>query len=172
MRQLKLKTCTIAAVAFLLSACSSHYIAPTPVQSSQPTWSDVPQVQIAANVDGATEYRIARSAKTEYGTPYKLENWLERTAVKFCAHQSKHYRLLSERKAFHNAEHNARVELIFCCTEDPSLSSVQPNPKIIKKNERLAQNRYRLLTQLKQLYDDGVISKDEYEREKAKYLGQ
>lgn len=163
------KTLTLS-LALLLVGCST-YRAPHPVETEAPCWPDVPVVVHGQNTDGLIEYRTCRDARTKGGTPMKLEYWLERVAQKFCARQGAHYKLLRERSAFADFDDEARVELVFVCTQNESEASIVTRAGA-KKSQKMKKDRYTLLKQAQELYNMGALTKEELMVEKKKILGQ
>ena len=156
-------------VATLITGCSSTYIAPTPVSSSDVCWKDVPVIVHSQNSEGLIEYRTCRNARTRNGTPMKLELWLERVAETFCAKQGGHYKRISERSAFPDSNGTARVELVFVCTKNIT-EATQLNAKVLKKERKLQQQRYQLLKEAQELYANGALTKEEFLEEKARIM--
>ena len=157
-------------LALALVGCST-YRAPHPADSEPPCWPDVAVVVHGQNPDGLIEYRTCRDARTRAGTPMKLEYWLERVAQKFCARQGGHYKLLRERSGFADFDDTARVELIFVCTDNEAEASIVTRAGA-KKSQKMKRERYTLLKQAKELYEVGALTKEEFEAEKRRILGQ
>lgn len=167
------KIFTALLATMVLSGCaSSKFTAPVPVTTSQACWPEVPVKVIADKPEGLTEYRTCQRAKSQAGTPYKIEARLERVATKFCAHEGRHYKLLQERLAFQNFSENARVELVFCCVDDPDKATVAGKASNNKRQIQNEKNKYELLLQVQKLYEAGALSKEEFEAEKKKVLGK
>lgn len=165
-----MKKIVALSLAALLTGCST-YKAPHPVDTGGPCWPDVPVVVHGQNPDGLIEYRTCRDARSKAGTPMKLEYWLERVAQKFCARQGGHYKLLRERSAFADFDDEARVELVFVCTQNESEASIVTRAGA-KKNQKMKKDRYALLKQAQELYNMGALTKEEFLAEKKRILGQ
>lgn len=157
-------------LASLLVGCST-YRAPHPVDTEPPCWPDVPVVVHGQNSEGLIEYRTCRDARTKGGTPMKLEYWLERVAQKFCARQGGHYKLLRERSAFADFDDEARVEIVFICTQIESEATIVTRAGA-QKSQKMKKNRYELLKQAQELYKMGALSKEEFLAEKKRILGE
>ena len=165
-------SCVLAVSAAVALAGCSTYTAPVPVESSQACWADVPVKVISKNEDGLTEYRTCLNAKSNAGSPYKLEAKLERIASKYCSQQGGHYKLLQQRLAFPNFSDSARVELVFCCTQNPEEATIAGKVRNNKRQIKNEKNKYELLLQVQKLYESGALTKEEFEAEKKKVLGK
>lgn len=162
------KTLLTIALTLSITGCST-YLAPTPVDSSDVCWKDVPVKVHSQNDTNLIEYRTCKDAKTKGGNPEKIEAWLERVAQKFCARQGAHYKLLQERRGYPNFDHTARVELIFACTRDISDATIVSRNGL-KQNAKMQKQQYELLLQLQQLHQAGALTDEEFQKEKKRIL--
>ena len=163
------KTLLAIALTVSMAGCST-YLAPTPVDSSEACWKEVPVTVHSKNDTNLIEYRTCKDAKTKGGNPGKIEVWLERVAQKICARQGAHYKLLQERRGYPNFEHTARVELIFVCTRDANDATIVSR-KGLETNAKRQKQQYELLLQLQQLHQGGALTDEEFQREKKRVLG-
>lgn len=136
---LKLLFIPLCAVLALGTVGCATYQSPAPETVAEACWNDLQYAEVNPNTEGLPVYRACLSSKTEYGTPVKVQKKLERKAVKFCAQNGGHYRLLSVgskpavRQSQDVNERAARVELAFVCTKDASQATIV-NPRVVKAN--------------------------------------
>ena len=113
---------------------------------------------------GAQQYRLFQQGATGFVPRNQLKDECEQRASKFCGDQKKVLKVLQETMsppAIGRPGNFPRVELVFICTaeEEDAASSYQDET-------------YIKLSNLKKLLDNGTITKDEFESQKANILKQ
>lgn len=118
-------------------------------------------VDIGQDNSGAERYRVFAQGATGFVPQSATRSNAEERANKFCEQKDKKAKILQERKSSgaHVLGNFPRSELIFVCVNTPAEGSV-------------GDVRYNKLSNLKKLLDDGVLTKSEFESEKAKILGE
>lgn len=121
-------------------------------------------VTISGGTPGSEEFRVFHRAATGFVSVQSVRASAEQRATEFCDRRGKAMKPLRETtsKPPHILGNFPRIELIFGCVDKPT-SVVTPagnDPK------------YTKLVNLKKLLDTGVLSQEEFEREKAKILSQ
>ncbi len=176
---MKIATVAIAVSAVLLTGCST-YMAPTLVDSSLECWSELPQVEVAKNTEGLPEYRTCMASKSQPTKAFKVESKLKRIGAKYCLNQGKYFQPLRMRAAEGNFGEDvpaserigARVELIFTCSDTANGQSAL-DKKVDRINKKLTVQKvqeYDSLLQLLKLKEAGVLTEEEFQKEKAKLL--
>ena len=118
-------------------------------------------VDIGQDNSGAERYRVFAQGATGFVPQSATRSNAEERANKFCEQKDQKAKILQERKSSgaHVLGNFPRSELIFVCVNTPAEGSV-------------GDVRYNKLSNLKKLLDDGVLTKSEFESEKAKILGE
>jgi hypothetical protein len=119
---------------------------------------------VAEDKSGAERYRVFEQGATGFVSVQSVRETAEERANQFCEKQGKWAKTLTEHTSTppHILGNFPRVELVFVCA-DKALSTAPSN---------FEDQRYIKLTNLKKLLDSGVITKEEFEREKAKILAE
>ena len=120
-------------------------------------------VTISSN-PGIEEYQVFNQGATGFVSIQSVRNSAEQRVTEFCERQGKAMKPLRETtsKPPHVLGNYPRIEIIFGCVAKPATTAAPSgnDPK------------YTKLVNLKKLLDDGVLSQQEFEREKAKILSQ
>lgn len=106
-------------------------------------------------------YRVYQQAATGFVSIESVRETAERRAIEFCERQGKTMRVVSENVSNppYILGNFPRIEIVFACVDKP------------KAEQPVFQDvQYERLINLKKLLDAGVITKDEFEREKSKIL--
>lgn len=112
---------------------------------------------------GVEEYRVFQEGSTGFVSIQSVRSDAEQRATAFCDGTGKTMLSLRETTATppYILGNFPRVEIIFGCVDKPLAGSpADDNPK------------YKKLVELKKLLDTGVLTQQEFEREKAKILNQ
>ena len=106
-------------------------------------------------------YRIYEQGATGFVPMASVRETAEKRAEEFCARQGKGILVLGEQMSHppYILGNFPRIEIVFACVDKPSTA------RPLFRDEQ-----YTKLTNLKRLLDDGVITKDEFERQKSKIL--
>lgn len=152
---------------FTLTACSST----TDIQIAEQTKSkfdealiyDGKEVIIHGNPDKLKEYRVYHRAASGFVPVAALRRNAQNRAALHCSKQNKINQTVKERVSvppyvFGNFP---RIEIIFVCINKPAAQNHSLNSEDIKYNK---------LVNLKKLLDDGILTQQEFEQEKAKIL--
>ncbi|MDO1509337.1 MULTISPECIES: SHOCT domain-containing protein [unclassified Neisseria] len=109
------------------------------------------------------EYRIFHQGASGFTPPTAIRNSAEKRAKAFCSQQNKEMKAIKERTSVppHVLGNWPRIEIIFICVESnhANVDSYSDDKK------------YDQLVKLKKLLDQGVLSEQEFNKEKAKILG-
>jgi len=120
-------------------------------------------VTISSN-PGIEEFRVFHQGATGFVSVETVRESAEKRATDFCDRTGKGMKPLRETisKPPHILGNFPRVELIFGCIDKvlPVTSSTADDMK------------YRKIANLKSLFDSGALTKEEFEREKARILSQ
>jgi hypothetical protein len=148
----------------LLSACATS----SPIQSykgSESAFSEEP-ILIKHDMPDDQLYRIYHRASTGFTPIQPLREAAERRAIQFCQGRGKSMLTLGERisEPPYILGNWPRIEIVFACTEK--------SVPIQGKSNDFRDEKYLRLLNLKKLLDDGVITQDEFQREKQKILGE
>ena len=163
--ELQKRSMFIFAGIVLLAGCS----ATPPVQKvadSQSQFDDAvykgETVEIEEDNSGAERYRVFSQGATGFVPQSAVRSNAEDRAIKFCERQDKKAKILQERKStFVPLPGNfPRSELVFVCADVPL------------RNPSFDDVQYIKLKNLKKLLDEGVLTKQEFESQKAKVLGE
>lgn len=110
-------------------------------------------------------YRIYHQASTGFSGTGGIRRTATQRATRFCQD-------LGKKQMFTVSEHTAappyilgnfpRIEIIFVCVDDT----------VAQGSAKVATDKYDSLVTVKELYDSGALSKDEFETEKKKILAQ
>jgi hypothetical protein len=119
---------------------------------------------LSQNSEGSEEFRVFHQGASGMVPLGAIRSSAEKRATDFCGQRGQEMKLLREThsKPPHILGNFPRVELVFICTDRSSLA-VQPTADDTK---------YTKLLNLKKLLDSGVLSQEEFEREKTKILSQ
>jgi putative oligomerization/nucleic acid binding protein len=111
---------------------------------------------------GAERYRVFEHGATGFVSLQSVRETAEQRANQFCDKQGKWAKTLIEHTSTppHILGNFPRVELIFVCADKAATAG----------SSTFEDQRYIKLMNLKKLLDSGVITKEEFEREKAKIL--
>ena len=154
-------------VSIVLSGCAN-------TSSIQPANSGVSQfegaayrgesVTIGTGLPGSEEFRVFHQGATGFVSVQTVREDAEKRATQFCERKEKAMKPLRETTSQppHIFGNFPRIEIIFGCIEKPASVGV------ITSNDP----KYTMLVNLKKLLDSGVLSHQEFEREKAKVLSQ
>jgi len=145
----------------ILQACSSA----SPIIEASKSKSgfenamfDGNSILVSDNEDGLTEYRIFQHGNSGFTTLNEVREMAEKRANRYCEQRALGYRVVKEQTSVppHILGNFPRVELIFVC-EEASKS----------KAKNIAET-YEQLERLGRLLKEGLITKEEFENEKAK----
>ena len=155
-----------ATISFLAGCADTSPIRPAASSNSQFD-SAVYQgesVTISSSTPGSEEFRVFHQGATGFVSVQSVRASAEQRATEFCDRQGKVMKPLRETasKPPHILGNFPRIEIIFGCVDKPAavVAPAGDDPK------------YTKLVNLKKLLDSGVLSQQEFEREKAKLLSQ
>jgi len=116
---------------------------------------------LAEDATGSEQYRVFHQGATGFVPLSMVREEVEEQAKDFCEKTGKTIKILQEIKSVppHILGNWPRAELLFVCITKPSVPSFEVF-------------FYIKLTNLKKLLDDGTITKEEFEQQKAKILNQ
>ena len=119
---------------------------------------------VSEDTSGGEQYRVFHQGATGFVSVQSIRVSAEKRATEFCERKNKVVKTLSERtsKPPHILGNYPRIEIIFTCVDKPILTA----PTVYEDS------RFIKLNNLKKLLDDGVITKQEFDTEKAKVLSQ
>jgi|ERR1051326_2712087 hypothetical protein len=114
------------------------------------------------NISASQLYRVYEQGATGYVPISAVRETAEKRAEDYCARQEKRVTVVGEQMSHppYILGNFPRMEIIFACVDKPS--SIRPAGQ---------DEQYTKLTNLKKLLDDGVITREEFEQQKAKILG-
>jgi hypothetical protein len=119
-------------------------------------------VTISKSTPGTEEFRVFHQGATGFVSVQSVREDAEQRATQFCARNERAMKALRETtsKPPHILGNFPRIEIIFACVEKQPLvaSPTGEDPK------------YSKLVNLKKLLDTGILTQQEFEREKAKTL--
>jgi hypothetical protein len=119
---------------------------------------------LSQNSTGSEEFRVFHQGASGFVPLTAVRSSAEQRAIDFCGQRGQEIKLLREThsKPPHILGNFPRVELVFICADKLSLAArpAADDPK------------YTKLVNLKKLLDSGVLSQEEFEREKTKILSQ
>jgi Short C-terminal domain len=153
--------------AAILCGCSST---PSiqPVQSSRSEFEGAAysgeEAIISSGTPGAEQYRVFNQAASGFISIASIRRDAENRAVAFCDRKGKGMNPLRETTAKPPfiLGNFPRIEIIFECNEKPGTTGTTATDD----------PRYAKLISLKKLLDSGVITQEEFDKEKAKILSQ
>ncbi|NQW93790.1 MAG: SHOCT domain-containing protein [Polaromonas sp.] len=121
-------------------------------------------VTISNSTPGTEEFRVFHQGATGFVSVQNVREDAEQRATQFCERKEKAMKSLRETTSQppHILGNFPRIEIIFSCIEKAASVAARTgdDPK------------YTRLVNLKKLLDTGVLSEQEFEREKAKILSQ
>ena len=122
---------------------------------------------IRDDIPDSKSFRIFHQGATGFVSLQTIRESAESRAKDYCENKGLRYELLRERVSVgaHIAGNFPRAELVFTCLPREILNS---SPEIPAKS----MNRYDELRELKSLLDEGIITQDEYEKEKGEILSK
>jgi len=156
-----------AALTYCLAGCSVT----SPVQPASSSKSAFDgavftgqTVTVSAGTPGSVAYRVFNQAGSGFVSIQSVRDDAEQRAKDFCDRKGKAFESLTETTAVppYVLGNFPRVEIVFDCVEHPA--SFAPSS--------VDDPKYAKLVNLKKLLDSGVITQDEFNREKAKILNQ
>lgn len=145
----------------ILQACS----AATPIIEASKSNSRIDSAvfegsvtNVSNNENGLIEYRIFQHGNSGFVTLNEVREMAENRANRFCEQRELGYQVITEQTSVppHILGNFPRVELIFVC-EEASQSKTRNSAQAYEQLERLGR-----------LLDKGLITKEEFEKEKAK----
>jgi hypothetical protein len=120
---------------------------------------------LRSDIPDSESYRIFHQGATGFVPIGAIRASAEDRAKQFCDEKGKKYEPVRETMSTgaHIAGNFPRIEIVFTCL-DETIKEVQVD------NSGSSGDRYDELRKLKSLLDDGIITKEEYEQEKAEIL--
>ena len=113
----------------------------------------------AEDTTGSEQYRIYQQGATGFVPPSALREEIERQASIYCDNLGKSSKVLKETNPPFRMGCYPKAELIFVCL--PKVNALT-----------FEDQNYIKLTNLKKLLDNGTITKEEFDQEKAKILNK
>lgn len=106
-------------------------------------------------------YRVYQQGATGFVSINSVRETAERRALEYCERQGKGMVLLGDKSSQppYILGNFPRVEIVFACIDKP-----------LAQSNSTATSRYQDLAALKKLLDEGGLTHEEYEREKARIL--
>jgi hypothetical protein len=159
-----LKTASILlglmSLALVFGGCATS----SPIQrydESQSHFSKPPEL-ISNNYAATNIFRIYHRAASGFVSIQSIRQAAEKRADDFAQRQGKSFVVLGERisEPPYILGNFPRIEIVFALVDKPS------EPNVVAPQS----DKYDELEKLKKLLDEGAITKEEYEREKAKIL--
>lgn len=148
-------------VAVFLSGCGTA----TPIQKYSESKSHFGKnpILITKDIPEAGLYRTYHRAASGFVSIQAIRETAERRASGFCERQGKAMKVVGEQISNppYILGNFPRIEIVFACVDKPK--GEQP---------AVEDAQYNKLINLKKLLDTDVITKEEFEREKAKILGK
>jgi putative oligomerization/nucleic acid binding protein len=120
-------------------------------------------LNVAQGAPGSERYRVFSQASTGFVSMASVRDDAEQRAKDFCDRKGKVLESLTETTTTppYILGNFPRIEIVFDCVQRPvTTQAAADDPK------------YTKLTNLKKLLDSGTITQAEFDREKAKILGQ
>ena len=113
---------------------------------------------------GAELYRVYQRGATGFVSIQDVRQTVEKRAVEFCERQGKTMRVVSEQLSNppYILGNFPRIEIVFACVDKPKTEQLPIFEDV----------QYERLTNLKKLLDEGIITKEEFDREKSKILNK
>jgi hypothetical protein len=120
-------------------------------------------VAVSTGTPGATQYRIFQQGATGFVSEQSVRETAEQRATEFCDRKGKAMESITETTATppYILGNFPRIEIVFDCVDKAAATAVAPSD-----------DKYAKLAKLKQLLDSGALTQAEFDREKAKVLGQ
>jgi hypothetical protein len=146
--------------ALALSGCALASPIKPAATSSSPFWFfwwGDPEMLVSEVPEGE-QFRISHRGSTGFTSISALRRSAQARAAEYCDGKGRDMTPISEQTSSppHILGNFPRVEIIFACTERPADTSTE--------------DPYERLIRLRQLLDGGVISQEEFEREKREVL--
>ena len=160
-------TANLVVVAFALSGCAETATI-QPVASSKSQFEGAvfhgTTATISVTPPGVEEYRVFQQGGTGFVSIQSVREDAEQRAAEFCKRMDKLMKPLRETTANppYILGNFPRVEIIFGCIDKP--------PSVAKPSDEEA--KLRQLLDLQKLRDRGVLTEQEFEREKATILNE
>ena len=147
-------------VALFLTGCSTS----SPIQKyseSKSHFSGKPTM-VSEAPPGVELYRVYQQGATGFVSIQDVRQTAEKRAVEFCERQGKTMQVVSEQLSNppYILGNFPRIEIVFACADKPKT----------EQSQNFEDVQYERLTDLKKLLDEGIITKEEFEKEKAKIL--
>lgn len=148
----------LTSVLFLtLISCGSS----TPItrfSESKPKFSS-PTELISNKYPSQDIYRVYEKASSGFTSINSLRKTIESRVDNFAKSQQRNYIILGENKSNppYILGNFPRIEIVFALIDKPKIEDISDSPK---------SNRISELERLKKLFDDGALTKEEYEKEK------
>jgi hypothetical protein len=119
-------------------------------------------VQVVSETPEGEQFRVSHRGSTGYTPVSAVRRSAEARAREFCERKNREMTAVTEQVSSspHILGNFPRAEIVFVCTEKPSGAGQAP----------ATEDPYERLRRLKELLDDGVISRDEFDREKRELL--
>ena len=119
-------------------------------------------VTISASSPDVEEFRVFHQGATGFVSVQTVRDDAEQRGTAFCERKNKAFKPLRETtsKPPHILGNFPRIEIVFACVD--KVSTVAPPASTDRKYEKLIE--------LKKLLDSGVLTQQEFEREKTKIL--
>jgi hypothetical protein len=151
----------LAGIALFVCGCATS----SPIQEygdSQSSFKNPPEL-ISHDYPESSIYRIYHRAATGFVSIQSIRQAAELRASSFASQQGMDFVVLGERisEPPYIMGNFPRIEVVFALIDKKAAAP--------PSNER---DKYSDLTRLKQLLDDGALTQDEYDREKAVILNQ
>jgi len=152
--------------AFILCGCSST----TPIQRADKSESEFGDLiyngrtaVLRDDIPDSEAYRVFNRGASGFVPLTAVRNSAEERADDFCGRKSQVVEVLRQTTSVgpHVLGNFPRFEIVFACVDQSLLSG-----------EESQMDNYAQLRELKALLDEGVITREEYEREKAEVLAQ
>ena len=120
---------------------------------------------VAEDKTGSQQYRVFEQGGTGFVSVSTVRDEVEERANAFCAKEGSVAKTLTEQtsKPPHILGNFPRVELVFICVPKSNLAAAPA---------AYQDETFIKLSNLKKLLDDGVITKEEFEKQKTKILGE
>lgn len=161
------KPVLLPALVLLISCGSSSPVQPSARSKSYFEGSAFPgRITVIAEDDtGFERYRVFEKGATGYVSLRAVRATAEERAAQFCERQGFGFRTLTEQTSTgpHILGNFPRVELVFVCI---------PKVAAAAGSTPSEDARYMRLMNLKKLLDEGVLTQEEFETEKAKILAE
>lgn len=151
--------------AFVLSGCATS----SPIKRFSESKSEFrtgPEL-IAHDYPDKNVYRVYHRAATGFVSIQSIREAAEQRALAFCERQGKGMVVLGEKisQPPYILGNFPRIELVFAMVDRPPSSSATPL-------SGQAPDVYEQIARMKKLLDDGALTQNEFEREKAKLLSR